>query len=201
MNEKKSDPEQELRQVIDSERRRGRRPVDLAERERQRERRLAMLRAIQEKRWEDVKNCSGRSLRHGFTRIQEGSAEDQGFRPFSADINSLCFCSRFNGDISENFFSTKSLNDCANFSAAADLCAPIPSLYADLTQTRPLVVCLTLWPTAHPLPAAHPEILLLVRQGGFLSRKKPMMPMLHNAGFPPPHCGQRPLRPAGTLPA
>jgi len=55
MNEKNDDPDQELRQVIESERRRGRRPVDLAERERQRERRIAMLRAIQEKRWEDVK--------------------------------------------------------------------------------------------------------------------------------------------------
>ena len=55
MHEKNDESDQELRQVIEGERRRGRRPVDIGERDRQRERRIAMLRAIQEKRWDDVK--------------------------------------------------------------------------------------------------------------------------------------------------
>ena len=47
--------EEELQEVIESERRRGRRPIDLAERKRQQERRVAMLQAIRERRWDDVK--------------------------------------------------------------------------------------------------------------------------------------------------
>jgi hypothetical protein len=45
----------ELSRVIGSERRRGRRPLDIEERDRQRERKILMLQAIRERRWEDVK--------------------------------------------------------------------------------------------------------------------------------------------------
>ena len=45
----------ELRKVIESEQRRGRRPIDFEERHRQEERKAEMLRAIRERRWEDVK--------------------------------------------------------------------------------------------------------------------------------------------------
>ncbi len=55
MEKKKDDPNDDLQHVIESERRRGRRPIDLAERKRQQERKAAMLQAIRERRWEDVK--------------------------------------------------------------------------------------------------------------------------------------------------
>jgi hypothetical protein len=45
----------DLRRVIESEQRRGRRPIDFDERERQQARRAEMLRAVRERRWEDVK--------------------------------------------------------------------------------------------------------------------------------------------------
>lgn len=51
-SKKRSD---ELRRVIESEQRRGLRPVDVEERDRQRERKILMLQAIRERRWEDVK--------------------------------------------------------------------------------------------------------------------------------------------------
>ncbi len=55
MDEQKHKPDEELQVVIESERRRGRRPIDFAERQRQEERRAAMLQAIRERRWEDVR--------------------------------------------------------------------------------------------------------------------------------------------------
>ena len=45
----------DLRRVIESEQRRGRRPIDFDERERQQARRAEMLRAVRERRWDDVK--------------------------------------------------------------------------------------------------------------------------------------------------
>jgi hypothetical protein len=45
----------ELRSVMESEQRRGRRPIDFEERGRQKARKVEMLRAIRERRWEDVK--------------------------------------------------------------------------------------------------------------------------------------------------
>ena len=45
----------DLRRVIESEQRRGRRPIDFDERERQQARQGEMLRAVRERRWEDVK--------------------------------------------------------------------------------------------------------------------------------------------------
>ena len=55
MNDKTKDSNDDLRPVIESERRRGRRPIDLAERQRQQERKALMLQAIRERRWDDVK--------------------------------------------------------------------------------------------------------------------------------------------------
>jgi len=52
---KKNNPDEELQEVIETELRRGRRPIDFAERQRQQERRAAMMLAIRERRWEDVK--------------------------------------------------------------------------------------------------------------------------------------------------
>src|SRR5271157_486724 len=51
-SKKRSD---ETRRVIESEQRRGRRPIDFDERERQQARRAEMLQAIRERRWADVK--------------------------------------------------------------------------------------------------------------------------------------------------
>ncbi|MGB7553026.1 MAG: hypothetical protein WBM04_01545 [Candidatus Korobacteraceae bacterium] len=45
----------ELRRVMESEQRRGRRPIDFEERDRQQTRKAEMVRAIRERRWEDVK--------------------------------------------------------------------------------------------------------------------------------------------------
>jgi hypothetical protein len=45
----------DLRRVIESEQRRGRRPIDFDERERQQARQAEMLRAVRERRWDDVK--------------------------------------------------------------------------------------------------------------------------------------------------
>ena len=51
-SKKRSD---ETRRVIESEQRRGRRPIDFDERDRQQVRRAEMLQAIRERRWADVK--------------------------------------------------------------------------------------------------------------------------------------------------
>ena len=54
-DEKSKKGSDETRRVIESEQRRGRRPIDVEERDRQRERKILMLQAIRERRWEDVK--------------------------------------------------------------------------------------------------------------------------------------------------
>lgn len=46
---------EDLRRVMATEQRRGRRPIDFDERKRQQIRRAEMLQAIQERRWEDVR--------------------------------------------------------------------------------------------------------------------------------------------------
>jgi hypothetical protein len=54
-DEKSKKRSDETRRVIESEQRRGRRPIDYDERDRQQARRTEMLQAIRERRWEDVK--------------------------------------------------------------------------------------------------------------------------------------------------
>jgi len=54
-DEKTKKRSDETRRIIESEQRRGRRPIDFDERDRQQARRTEMLRAIRERRWEDVK--------------------------------------------------------------------------------------------------------------------------------------------------
>ena len=77
--------DEEIRGVIESERRRGRRPVDFAEKQRQQERKAAMLRAIQERRWKDVKAALATLYDENSVEYKQALEEIRAFDP-SAQI-------------------------------------------------------------------------------------------------------------------